>query len=209
MNKRNVSHHAKKRIKEREGTTQAKEIEKKVTCAWKKGIKHSEAKGDLCRWMDGCFLRHRSATDMRLYCGYLYIFGHNQVLFTMYPLPGNLKENMLQYVDTPVYRRYMSDINNKARKNNKRNEKKYNEKKKKFLELVLLRDLMGFAFRKGYMVEISGYHVEDNLLCIHYIPHTRQIPDMNEMTDYIRKNTDYHRVKLVHVKDVNGHPVFR
>ena len=34
---------------------------------------------------------------MRIYAGYLYVF-HDDILITVYPVPGNLQKNLMSYV---------------------------------------------------------------------------------------------------------------
>ena len=81
------------------------------------------------------------------------------------------------------------------------------EKKEHFHNLVMLNDVRQFA-QGQYDVEFTGVHTLDGLLSICYIPNTRNIPTMQPVADYMRSCTKYPRVRLVHVKDLNGKRIY-
>ena len=85
-----VTDHAAKRSKERLG------LPKRVTTknaekALLYGIKHSETKGALRKYLDGIYLKRETANNIRIYCNNVYLF-QNEMLITVYPLPHELKK---------------------------------------------------------------------------------------------------------------------
>ena len=93
-----ITKHAHKRSKERLGIGKAnKKIIKQAQMALERGIKHGETKGNLKKWIDMQFFKYQKGNNMRIYAGYLYVF-HDDILITVYPVPGNLQKNLMSYV---------------------------------------------------------------------------------------------------------------
>lgn len=83
-----ITKHAKKRTKQRIGVPK-KDSEKNAEKAMKYGITHSEAKGNLYRYMSKVFLRNETPNNMRVYNRKLYLF-KGKVLITILDVPHNL-----------------------------------------------------------------------------------------------------------------------
>lgn len=86
-----VTKHAKKRIHERLNINK-KGSKKLAQKAIKKGISHSEATGQLKKYMDKLFLSHRSACNLRVYNQATFIFDRKFFLITVIPLPKDLNK---------------------------------------------------------------------------------------------------------------------
>ena len=84
----NVTKHATKRIRQRLGINK-KSADKNAEKALKYGITHSEAKGKLCKYMDGIFLLNCRPNNMRVYNHSVYLFRGN-TLITVIALPHSL-----------------------------------------------------------------------------------------------------------------------
>lgn len=82
--------HSKKRVKKRAGVSK-KLTNKLADKALIYGVTHSEAKGNLKKYMDGLFLSHRNANNTRIYNRKVYIF-KDEVLITFMNLPNNLSQ---------------------------------------------------------------------------------------------------------------------
>lgn len=84
----NVTKHATKRLRQRLGINK-KSADKNAERALKYGITHSEAKGRLCKYMDGIFLTNCRPNNMRVYNHSIYLFRGN-TLITVIALPRSL-----------------------------------------------------------------------------------------------------------------------
>ncbi|UNY40000.1 hypothetical protein KLEB273_gp079 [Bacillus phage vB_BauM_KLEB27-3] len=84
----NVTKHAVKKMKERNGLPKksSKRIAQK---ALEFGIKHSDSRGKLRKYMDGLFLRHKNANNNRIYNDSVYIF-QGDLLITSFHLDSSL-----------------------------------------------------------------------------------------------------------------------
>lgn len=83
-----VSNHAEKRLKERCGLNK-KSIQRMADKAFDEGIRHSDTKGNLKKWVDSLYFYSKSANNIRLYGDKAYIFaGH--MLVTIVQIPQNL-----------------------------------------------------------------------------------------------------------------------
>lgn len=91
-----ITKHASKRMKERCGIGK-KTQEKVVKRAFNDGIKHSETKGNLNKWITSQFFKNTNANNMRLYGETLYVFA-GDTLITAIPVPSSLRKNMMQMV---------------------------------------------------------------------------------------------------------------
>ena len=97
-----VSEHAEKRLKERSGLNK-KSVQKMAERAYEQGIKHSETKGNLRKYISGLTNEHRKkGTDIRVYGDKAFIFVQKQhwydpsmdyvILVTVLQIPSNLKK---------------------------------------------------------------------------------------------------------------------
>lgn len=80
-----VSKHAEKRIRQRLGVNK-KSTEKAAERALQFGVTHAEAKGKLCKHLDGIFLLSYNPSNMRVYNHSVYLFNGTK-LITVLPLP--------------------------------------------------------------------------------------------------------------------------
>lgn len=83
-----ITKHAKQRMKQRCGANK-KSADRIAEIAYKKGLKHSKLTGNLRKWVDGLYLKHKQGNQIRLYGDKAYIF-HNERLITVIQIPHNL-----------------------------------------------------------------------------------------------------------------------
>ena len=83
-----VTKHATDRFKERLGLPKRACL-KQATKAFDSGLKHCNAKGRARRYLDGVFLKYKTANNIRVHAGGLYIFA-DMTLITVMLLPKNL-----------------------------------------------------------------------------------------------------------------------
>ena len=83
-----VSNHAEKRIRERVGLKK-KCVDKNAEKALEKGLKHSDVRGRLKKYMDKIYLSGRNVNNARIYHHFVYLF-HDNLLITVVPLPREL-----------------------------------------------------------------------------------------------------------------------
>lgn len=87
-----ITDHAYERAKERLSLNKAA-LERLAVKALEQGKKHSDTKGQLKKYIDGLWFRHRNANNVRLYGENLFLFVDN-TLVTVYQLPNNLRKHM-------------------------------------------------------------------------------------------------------------------
>ena len=93
-----LTKHGRKRVEERSGVGKSeKKTDRMTKLALERGYKHSETKGSLRKYLDGKFLSHKSANNMRVYSGQLWIF-NNDRLITVIPLPSKFQKGIKDYV---------------------------------------------------------------------------------------------------------------
>lgn len=201
-----ITNHAKKRLAERVGASSDSAALKNANRALKRGIRHDDTIGDLNQWILERKSANRNVGDYRVFRGYLYIFS-NGVLITVYSLPDEIKDSISENMLPSAYGRYMDDINGRKYTKQLKNDRKYKEKRERFNNLVLLNDVRQFA-DDSYDVRFTGVNVKDGLLSICYIPYSRKIPCMQPVADYMQRCTNYPRVRLVHVRDINGQKMY-
>lgn len=84
-----VSRHAYERLHERCGLSR-----KAATCMAEKafytGMKHSDTRGQINRWITSLYFNNKNANNIRLYGNFAYIFC-NKILVTVLEIPNNLK----------------------------------------------------------------------------------------------------------------------
>lgn len=81
----NVTRHGEKRSRQRLGVKK-KSVGKAAEKALAYGVTHAEAKGSLCRYLNGLYLSHGSANNMRVYNRCVYLF-RGTSLITVLNLP--------------------------------------------------------------------------------------------------------------------------
>ena len=94
-----ISRHATKRIKSRMG------IPKKATLrqfsrALDRGIKQSDAKGNLRKYLASIALKEERPHSVVVYNSYVFIYGYSEgipMLITVIPLPSNLQREVKYY----------------------------------------------------------------------------------------------------------------
>lgn len=86
-----LTHHGEERMGERLGLS-ASASERLARRAWERGLKHGDTSGRLHRYLDGLFLAHRQATNLRVYGEHAYLFGSDEQLITVLLLPRELRE---------------------------------------------------------------------------------------------------------------------
>lgn len=85
MTEAHITQHGMDRLSERSGKPK-RAIQKLANDALSKGKKHSEFSGSFKRYLDGVFLDHRNATNMRVYAAQLFLF-RDDVLITAWQIP--------------------------------------------------------------------------------------------------------------------------
>lgn len=85
-----VTRHATKRTTKRLGIPK-RATKKNAERALQYGIRHTEARGGLNRYMTALFFRHETANNIRIYCGTVYIF-KDEELITLFPLPQKFRK---------------------------------------------------------------------------------------------------------------------
>lgn len=91
-----ITAHAGRRLKERSGLNK-KSIRRIAERAYLNGIKHSEVKGNLRKWVDGIYLSEENANNIRLYGDKIFLF-HNNLLITVMQIPSNLRNELDNYI---------------------------------------------------------------------------------------------------------------
>lgn len=84
-----ITEHAENRAKERIGLNKSA-IERTAAKALEKGKKHGDYSGRFKRYLDGLFLSHKNANNMRVYGGHVYLF-HDEILVTVFIIPNAFK----------------------------------------------------------------------------------------------------------------------
>lgn len=85
-----LTRHGKQRTRERLGVPK-RAVERLVEKALTEGKRHSDFAGSFRRYLDGQFLKHRTANNMRVYSGHLFIFD-SDTLVTAWLLPGKFRK---------------------------------------------------------------------------------------------------------------------
>lgn len=84
-----VSRHAYERLHERCGISR-KAATRMAEKAFYIGMKHSDTKGQINRWITSLYFNNKNANNIRLYGNFAYIFC-NKILVTVLEIPNNLK----------------------------------------------------------------------------------------------------------------------
>ena len=85
-----VTNHAAQRTKERVGIPK-RISEKNANKALQLGIRHNETSGSLHKYITALYLKQRTANNVRIYCGNVYIF-HDEILITILTLPQKYRK---------------------------------------------------------------------------------------------------------------------
>ncbi|MCL2045224.1 MAG: hypothetical protein FWG88_02415 [Oscillospiraceae bacterium] len=88
-----ITNHASDRIRERCGLPK-KAVERNVKLAIEKGLTHHESNGKLRKYFEYLSIYNGVAREIRLYSNHVYIFGKNEWLITVLPLPNEHKAAM-------------------------------------------------------------------------------------------------------------------
>lgn len=84
-----VSRHAYERLHERCGLSR-KAATRMAEKAFYTGMKHSDTRGQINRWITSLYFNNKNANNIRLYGNFAYIFC-NKILVTVLEIPNNLK----------------------------------------------------------------------------------------------------------------------
>ena len=84
-----VTEHADLRVRKRLGLPR-RAVERQAAAAMEQGATHGQFTGKFRRYLDGVYLRERSANNMRVHAGHLYIFV-DDILITCWPLPPHFR----------------------------------------------------------------------------------------------------------------------
>ncbi len=92
----NISKHAEKRLKERcgMGKKTSRRMARKV---FKEGIRHSQTKGRLNKWVTRLYFKNQKANNIRLYGDKAYIFC-GETLVTVIQIPVGLMKDFREMV---------------------------------------------------------------------------------------------------------------
>jgi hypothetical protein len=205
----NLTKHGKKRITERVGINQG-DAKRNATRAYRRGIQLDETTGALKSWMTGRYYRHRKHPEMRIFRGFLYIY-RNGVLITVYPIPEDLQNSFENYVQPGPYKKYEEYLNckacEKASREYVKKSEKYREKRRIFINRVLLEDVRQFTEGR-FDVSISCVCARECEVVVRYVPTKKDVPDLCEVADYLKECTVYTEVRFVHERDRYGRLIF-
>ena len=90
-----ITEHAYMRAKERLSLS-AESLDRLAERAYNEGLKHSDTRSRLNRWMDGLYLEHRSADNIRLYGENAFIFS-KETLITVFQVPNDLRKFLKKF----------------------------------------------------------------------------------------------------------------
>ena len=85
-----VTRHAHKRLRKRVGVPKSA-VQSNARKALEFGITHAETTGGQHRYLDYLWHQHETANNMRVYCGYVYLFC-DDTLVTVFPLPEKFRK---------------------------------------------------------------------------------------------------------------------
>lgn len=88
MDELELTRHGKKRIRERVGVGKSdKKINRAAKLALERGLKHSEVKGTLRRYLDRMYMQYNTGNNVRIYNSQVWVF-QNSRLITVKPIPS-------------------------------------------------------------------------------------------------------------------------
>ena len=85
-----ITRHATQRMRQRLGISK-RTTEKNAEKALAHGIKHSDTRGSLHRYISSLYWKEQTANNARIYNNSVYIF-HNNTLITVFPLPQKYRK---------------------------------------------------------------------------------------------------------------------
>lgn len=86
-----VTNHGGKRVRERLGIPK-KAVERMAALALSEGKRHADFAGSMRRYLDGVFLEHRSANNLRVYAQHVFVFS-GEALITAWQLPAKYRNS--------------------------------------------------------------------------------------------------------------------
>lgn len=93
-----ITHHGRKRIKERTGIGKSeKKIQRAAEKALKQGTKYEDLKGTLKRYVDRMVKLHQDGQNIRIYGGQMWIF-ENNILITVKQVPSRYQRKYQIYM---------------------------------------------------------------------------------------------------------------
>lgn len=87
-----ITRHAEKRLAERSGLNRSA-MQRMCNRAFYNGVKHSDTRGRLNKWVTSLYFRNTKANNLRLYGDKVFIFSGN-TLVTVMQIPNNLKKDL-------------------------------------------------------------------------------------------------------------------
>lgn len=84
-----VTDHAELRVRKRMGLPR-KAVEKMAQTALERGVRHHQYAGSFRRYLDGVFLKERTANNMRVHANYLFLFDEGD-LITCWAIPAEFR----------------------------------------------------------------------------------------------------------------------
>ena len=93
-----LTHHGKKRVKERIGIGKSdKKISRVANIAWERGLHIDEFKGDFKKYLNDNFLKYQCGDNMRIHASQIWIFESNR-LVTVKPIPPRYARKYRSYL---------------------------------------------------------------------------------------------------------------
>lgn len=86
-----ITRHGSKRVRERLGIPK-KAVARMAELALVEGKRHADFAGAMRRYMDGVFLEHKTANNMRVYAQHLFVF-NGETLITAWQLPAKFRNS--------------------------------------------------------------------------------------------------------------------
>ena len=94
-----ITNHARKRVAKRMGIPK-KAVDRQFQLALEKGYHRKDLKGRVKKYLDKeCLKDEISPKDAILYNNFCFLIGKNNVLITVYPIPGNLSNRVNAYIN--------------------------------------------------------------------------------------------------------------
>ena len=90
----NKTKHSEKRVRGRMGINK-KSINKLMGDAMKRGVAHGMAKGRLHKYFTYLYFKNKTASNIRMYANYVWIFG-GTTLFTVFPVPKEHAKSVIK-----------------------------------------------------------------------------------------------------------------
>lgn len=85
--------HGEQRLKERTGNS--KKNTRILQLALERGLRHKDTKGQLSKYITKLFFKNKTACNVRVYQGKVFLFTRDETLITVLELPKNLTKQAL------------------------------------------------------------------------------------------------------------------